>query len=74
MENVIKYFTDKGWEQSHSETENGFIFEKWDDNELCIISTNAKGCQVASVRMNRAAVNSGVAGAVVLKLYEDLVK
>ena len=69
---IITYFLNSGWDQSHSETPSGCIFERMDDNELIIIVVNPKGQRLDKIRMNRYAIDSGVAGVVVNKLYESL--
>ena len=69
---IIEYCLDEGWDQSHSETPNGCIFERMDDNELVIIVVNPEGQRLDKIRMNRLAINSGVAGVVVNKLYESI--
>ena len=69
---IITYFLNSGWDQSHSETPNGCIFERMGGDKLIIIAVNAKGQRLDKIRMNRHAIDSGVAGAVVNKLYESL--
>ena len=69
---IIEHFLDEGWDQSHSETPNGCIFERMEGDELVIIAVNPKGQRLDKIRMNRLAIDSGVAGVVVNKLYESL--
>ena len=41
-------------------------------DKLTIIAVNAKGIRLDTIRMGSFAIDSGVAGAVVDKLYESL--
>jgi len=71
---IIEHFLDEGWQQSHSETPNGCIFERREGDKLVIIVVNAGGLRLDTIRMGRFAIDRGVAGAVVNKLYESLNK
>jgi hypothetical protein len=70
---TISYFELQGWEQSHTATPNGIIFERLDDGggiELIVVNPN--GVLLSKNSFDKYAVEAGVASVTVAALYKSL--
>lgn len=73
-QSTLTYYIERGWDQSHSVTANGCIFEKQDDAMLTVIVVNPNGLVLGESRFDEFACKSGAAGAAVNAMYRHLCK
>jgi len=69
---TVRHYESRGWAQSHSTTDRGCIFERFDDSILIVMAVDANGNIISECRLDNFAVKSGVASVVVQKLYQAI--